>query len=256
MCRREKIMEELLQTVLHGRHAALGAALVDFSGWRMPLHYRAGILEEHLATRAGAGLFDVSHMGRFSLSGPGALALLQHVLSSDAAALVPGSAQYTLIPNARGGARDDAYLYCFRAEEYLLVVNAANRTADWRYLQEMLPRFPGVALEDRTAAVAMLALQGPRAEEILRGLVDGGALPEPRKNALGEVSLGGIRCPLSRTGYTGEPIGFECFPAAADAPRLWDLLLERGAAPVGLGARDTLRLEAGLPLYGHEGRRA
>lgn len=245
-------MGELLQTVLYGRHVTLGATLVDFGGWRMPLHYRTGIVEEHLATRAGAGLFDVSHMGRFSLSGSGALPFLQHVLTSNAAALLPGFAQYTLLPTAGGGARDDAYLYRFRADEYLLVVNAANRDADWRYLQERLPDFPGAVMEDRSGAVAMLALQGPRSREILQGVITAGSLPEPLKNALGEVTIAGMAVPLSRTGYTGEPLGFECFPAAADAPRLWDLLLARGAVPVGLGARDTLRLEAGLPLYGHE----
>jgi aminomethyltransferase len=191
-------------------------------------------------------------MCRFALSGPGALPFLQHVLTNNATALDPGFAQYTMIPDESGGTRDDAYLYRFTAREYLLVVNAANRAADWRYLQEKLPDFPGVEIEDRTEAVAMLALQGPRSREILAGAIGGGALPEPLRNTLGEVTIAGIRVPLSRTGYTGEPLGFECFPAAADAPRLWDLLLARGATPAGLGARDTLRLEAGLPLYGHE----
>ena len=245
-------MGELLKTVLHGKHVALGATMVDFGGWHMPLQYRGGIVEEHLATRKGAGLFDVSHMGRFIVRGSGALAFLQHVLSNNAAALDPGFAQYTMIPNDRGGALDDAYLYRFIPGEYLLVVNAANRTADWRYLQDMLPRFPGTELEDVSERMAMISLQGPSSRSILQGLIGAAALPEPLKNALGSVSVAGKKILVSRTGYTGEPLGFELFLAAADAPGLWDLLHQKGATPVGLGARDTLRLEAGLPLYGHE----
>ena len=245
-------MGELLKTVLHENHVALGATMVDFGGWHMPLQYREGIVEEHLATRKGAGLFDVSHMGRFIVRGAGALAFLQHVLSNNAAALDPGFAQYTMIPNDRGGALDDAYLYRFTPDEYLLVVNAANRAADWRYLKDMLPCFPGTELEDVSERMAMLSLQGPSSRSILQGLIGAGALPEPLKNALATVSIAGKEILVSRTGYTGEPLGFELFLAAADAPRLWDLFLEKGATPVGLGARDTLRLEAGLPLFGHE----
>ena len=244
-------MGELLKTVLHERHLSLGATMVDFGGWHMPVQYR-GIVEEHLATRRDAGLFDISHMGRFAVRGAGALAFLQHLLSNNAAALDPGFAQYTMIPNEKGGALDDAYLYRFIPGEYLLVVNAANRDADWRYLQEALPGFPDTELEDISGKIAMISLQGPRSRAILQEAIDGGSIPEPLKNALGTVSIEGRSILVSRTGYTGEPLGFECFVPAADAPRLWDLFLEKGAVPVGLGARDTLRLEAGLPLYGHE----
>jgi aminomethyltransferase len=245
-------MGELQKTVLHDKHVALGATMVDFGGWHMPIQYPAGIVEEHLATRRAAGLFDVSHMGRFAVRGAGALAFLQHVLTNNAAALDPGFAQYTMIPNERGGALDDAYLYRFVAHEYLLVVNAANREADWRYFQETLPRFPGVQMEDLSERIAMLSLQGPASRSILQGVISAGPLPEPLKNALSRVSIAGKEVLTARTGYTGEPLGFECFLPAEAAPALWDLFLEKGAVPVGLGARDTLRLEAGLPLYGHE----
>jgi aminomethyltransferase len=245
-------MGELLKTVLHGEHISLGASMVDFGGWHMPLQYRNGIVEEHLATRKSAGLFDVSHMGRFIVRGAGALSFLQHVLSNNAAALDTGFAQYTMIANDYGGALDDAYLYRFTPDEYLLVVNAANRDADWRYLQEMLALFPSAQMEDVSESMAMISLQGPSSRAMLQKLIGSGGLPEPIKNAIRSSSIRGKKVLISRTGYTGEPLGFEFFLAAADAPWLWDLFLEKGAIPVGLGARDTLRLEAGLPLFGHE----
>lgn len=244
-------MDGLLRTVLDDRHQKWGAVPVDFGGWRMPLHYRGGIVAEHLAIRSGAGLFDVSHMGRFALRGAGSLPFLRRLCTNDAAVLVPGAGQYTLIPNESGGALDDAYLYRRRDESYLLVVNAANRKRDWRHLQAVAADVSDLTLEDCTGSLAMLSLQGPRSESILRGLAEGGSLPD-RKNALDEIVIAGMPLPLSRTGYTGEPLGFECFPSAADAGRIWDRLLASGAAPAGLGARDTLRLEAALPLYGHE----
>jgi aminomethyltransferase len=245
-------MTELLRTPLHGRHRDLQATLVPFGGWEMPVQYPAGIVQEHLATRRQAGLFDVSHMGRFRVGGPEALALLQHALSANAAALEPGEAQYTVIPNAGGGALDDAYLYRFRPEEFLLVVNAANRDRDWRHLNALAARFPGAALEDLTGAVAMLSLQGPASREILAAVAGADALPEPLRNRLARGRFEGAELGVARTGYTGEPVGFELFVDAAQAIPLWDRLLGAGAQPVGLGARDTLRLEAGLPLYGHE----
>ncbi|MDA8123792.1 MAG: glycine cleavage system aminomethyltransferase GcvT [Deltaproteobacteria bacterium] len=245
-------MGELQKTVLHAKHLAQGAQMVDFGGWDMPIQYPRGIVEEHLATRRGAGLFDVSHMGRFRVRGKGALAFLQYCLSNDAAGLETGMAQYTMIPNEAGGARDDAYLYRFTGDEYLLVVNAGNKDADWRYLQEMATRFPGTELEDLSAAMAMVSLQGPDSESILAGLVGTAALPKIRKNALSRAQFAGKELLIARTGYTGDPVGCECFLPAAAVFSLWDAFLERGAVPVGLGARDTLRLEAGLPLYGHE----
>ncbi len=245
-------MEALRKTVLHERHAALGAHLVPFSGWDMPLHYRPGILKEHLATRKEAGLFDVSHMGRFLVSGKNALSFLQHVLTNNAAALEVEESQYTLVADAQGNAIDDAYLYRFLEESYLLVVNAANTQKDWAHFNAVLKDFEDVRLEDQTEALSMLSLQGPRSKAILMELVDSGRLPEPMRNALSTAVIAGATVRIGRTGYTGEPICFELFLGREETPALWDTILSKGASPVGLGARDTLRLEAALPLYGHE----
>jgi aminomethyltransferase len=253
-------MTDLMRTALHATHTALGARMVDFAGWDMPLMYPTGVVAEHLATRRGAGLFDVSHMGRFIIRGDGGLGFLQRVLSNNATALEVGQSQYTFLPTETGGAVDDAYLYRFFPDEYLLVVNAANRETDWAHLYDR----PTAAItgdelaattftmEDHTADLAMLSLQGPLSREIISGLLAEGSLPEPRRNELSVVRLGSARVLLGRTGYTGEPLCFELFFSAEHAPALWDLLLEKGAVPCGLGARDTLRLEAGLPLYGNE----
>jgi len=240
----------LFQTPLHARHVALGGKMVDFAGWDMPLTYPTGTVEEHLATRGHAGLFDVSHMGRFIIGGAGALAFLQRALSNNAAALDLYQAQYTFITTETGGAVDDAYLYRFYEDEFLLVVNAANRQKDWDHLQQFVG--PGVTLEDRSEQLAMLCLQGPLSREIVGDILEAGVLPEPKRNELSIVTIAGTELLLARTGYTGEPLCFEFFIPSERATALWDLLIERGAVPCGLGARDTLRLEAGLPLYGHE----
>ena len=242
----------LQQTILHDRHLALKAQMVDFGGWDMPIQYPAGILQEHLATRKRAGLFDVSHMGRFRVAGRGALPFLQRVLTNNAAALAVGKSHYSILANANGGAIDDAYLYRFTDGEFLLVVNAANRQKDWNHLQTALAEFADVALEDQSEALAMISLQGPESLRILTPLIESGSLPEAKRNALSSGAMFGQPVLIARTGYTGEPLGFELFVPAALAGRIWDALCEGGAAPVGLGARDTLRLEAGLPLYGHE----
>jgi aminomethyltransferase len=242
------------RTVLFNRHVELGAKIVEFAGWDMPISYPTGIVAEHLATRKEAGLFDVSHMGRFIIRGAGALRLLQYVLSSNVEALTAQrlTAQYTLIPDEAGGAIDDAYLYHFVEDEYLLVVNAANRLKDWQHFQALLKDFDEVELIDRTDDLAMLALQGPKSREILAQVIQAGQLPEPMRNALSIVTINGVTVMVGRTGYTGEPLCFECFVNREAALMLWDLFMAKGATPVGLGARDTLRLEAGLPLYGHE----
>ena len=161
-------------------------------------------------------------------------------------------AQYTLIPTETGGAVDDAYLYRFQSDEYLLVVNAANRDKDWRHLQNFITDFHEVQIVDHTREMAMLSLQGPESRKILQDIISKGQLPEPGRNCVSAVSISGIEVLLARTGYTGEPICFELFMDSHHATVLWQRLLDKGAAPVGLGARDTLRLEAGLPLYGHE----
>lgn len=240
------------RTVLYQEHIAGGANFTDFAGWEMPLHYREGILQEHLATRRAAGLFDVSHMGRFRFSGEDVLPFLQHVLSNNAAALEPGTSQYTLIPTPRGGALDDAYLYHFERGSYLLVVNAANRQRDWAHFESEARAFGAVHMEDVSSDLAMLSLQGPKAKDIVTALLEQGMLPEPMRNRLGTIFLAGVPVKIARTGYSGEPLCFELFMESRLAPDLWRRFVEQGAVPVGLGARDTLRLEAGLPLYGHE----
>jgi aminomethyltransferase len=243
---------DLERTALYDRHVAAGGRMVDFAGWAMPLQYAAGIVGEHLATRSSAGLFDVSHMGRFLVGGRDALAFLQRLLTNNAAALEVDQAQYTIIADEAGGALDDAYLYRFAAAEYLLVVNAANREKDWAHFTREAAAFSGLALHDATRELAMIALQGPRSRDILAGVIGGGRLPEPLRNECATVEAVGAAVRVGRTGYTGEPLCFELFVAAQAAPRLWDALLAGGATAAGLGARDTLRLEAGLPLYGCE----
>ena len=245
-------MQKLLETVLYRQHLKAGAQLVNFGGWNMPVQYRTGIVQEHLSTRSHAGIFDVSHMGRFIIGGSSALEFLQHVLSNNAAGLEVGDSQYTLIPNERGGAIDDAYLYRFVPDQYLLVVNASNREKDRIHFQSILHRFPQVQFVDQTDTIAMISLQGPLSRDMLSSVMDAGHLPDPIKNRLSIVTLQGVQAWISRTGYTGEPIGFEIFIPATSAPAIWEQLIDKGACPVGLGARDTLRLEAGLPLYDHE----
>jgi len=242
---------------LYDEHLKLGARMVAFGGWDMPLQYPRGILAEHLATRKYGGLFDISHMGRLRIGGQDALPFLQYVLTSNAAALLPGNAQYTMLPDETGGAIDDGYLYRVSEDAYLLVVNAANTEQDWDRLQQYASRFPDLNLEDVTGQVAMFALQGPKAKAVLEAAIgDKSGTPEPVRNHLTTTKIMGASVTVARTGYTGEPLGFELFPPADIAVSFWRQLLdagkEHGIVPVGLGARDTLRLEAGLPLYGHE----
>ncbi len=250
-------MEKMKHTPLYDEHIKLGAKMVEFGGWEMPLHYARGILAEHLATRKCGGLFDISHMGRFRIGGGDALPFLQYVLTNNAAALLPGIAQYTMLPDETGGAVDDGYLYCTSEQDYLLVVNAANTEPDWQWLQKHMARFPKLVLKDVTGQLAMLALQGPKTKAVLEAIPgDRTRIPEPIWNHLTNSEFMSTFMTVSRTGYTGEPLGFELFPPVDIAVSLWRELLEAGAeygiVPVGLGARDTLRLEAGLPLYGHE----
>lgn len=254
MILQEIAVSELKTTPVTFWHKAHGGRMTAFAGWQMPLHFSAGILQEHLTVRRYGGMFDVSHMGRFRVTGPGAVTFLQRVLSSDVAALAPWRAQYTILPREDGSALDDAYLFRF-GEEYWLVVNAANTEADWVHLVEESKKF-SVTLNNLTADTAMFAVQGPQSESLLQRLLTGGRLPEAGRNALSEADLDGISVKISRTGYTGEPIGFEVFLAAENAASLWQRLIEAGEplgiTAIGLGARDTLRLEAGLTLFGHE----
>lgn len=246
----------LNQTPLNAWHRSHGGKMVDFEGWDMPVQYQEGILAEHLATRRYGGMWDVSHMGRLRIGGGDRLAFLQHVLTNNAEALEPDRAQYTLIPNEQGGAIDDAYLYRFGEDDYILVVNASNRRQDLEHLRRHAAAFSDLTLEDCTASLGMIAFQGPLTGEVLESLLEDGVLPEPRRNSLSHGRLAGADLLISRTGYTGEPICFELFVPADRVPAVWEALVEagspRGILVCGLGARDTLRLEAFLPLYGHE----
>ncbi|MCD6175716.1 MAG: glycine cleavage system aminomethyltransferase GcvT [Planctomycetes bacterium] len=245
-------MEQVQRTVFYQSHVDAGAKMVDFAGWKMPIQYSDGIVTEHLLTRKHAGLFDVSHMGRFQITGSQAIAFLQYVLTNDCAKLAIGQAQYTILANKMGGAVDDAFLYCPEEGAFLLVVNASNKDKDWEHLQKHLANFPEVQMDDVSDSLAMIALQGPESETILRSLVTDGMLPKSKRNALGSVTLAGVEVLAARTGYTGESVCFELFIPLDGAVSVWNKILGAGAKPVGLGARDTLRLEAGLPLYGHE----
>ena len=245
-------MSELKRTQLYDVHVAAGATMVDFGGWEMPIQYPSGIIAEHLYTRQVCGLFDVSHMGRLLIEGPQRKEFLQHVLTSNVSALDLNMAQYCIIPNENGCAVDDAYLYLFQEDSYLLVVNAANIDKDLEHLNRALSGFD-CTITNISAEWASIAVQGPKSKEMLMTLT-GGESPtkEPTKNSLGTVSLEGHQARIAKTGYTGEPLGYEVYVRSEDVVWLWNRLVELGARPAGLGARDTLRMEASFPLYGHE----
>jgi len=230
------------RTALHGIHRRLGARMVDFHGWEMPLQY-SGILEEHRAVRTRAGLFDLGHMGRVRVRGPGRRAFLQNLLTVDVERIPPGRCRYTFFLTPHGTILDDLILYAGR-EDDLLVLNASNREKDLAWMERHRP--PGVEIEDQTFSLALLAVQGPESLPTVRKALDLDPAPLGYYThaAFGEILI-------SRTGYTGED-GFEIFLPLARAAGAWERLRECGAVPVGLGARDTLRTEAGMPLYGNE----
>ena len=255
----------LLETPLAAWHAAHGGRMVDFAGWTMPVQY-ASIVEEHLATRRAAGLFDVSHMGRLSVTGPAAIAWLDSLLSRRVADLAPGQVRYTLVTSDEGptgvSILDDA-LVAREADardgspRLSLVVNASNRDRVVAWLKSRLPA-AGVTLADHTRDTAMIAVQGPRAVELVAGLcttADAERITALKNYRATTAAVAGRPAAVSRTGYTGED-GLELVVAAADAVAVWEAIIAAGAmvglVPCGLGARDTLRLEAGMPLYGHE----
>ena len=244
-------MSDLKHTQLYRAHTQAGASMVDFGGWEMPMQYPSGIVAEHLFTRHACSLFDVSHMGRLLVEGPDRLAFLQHVLTSNVTSLDVNTAQYCILSASDGSAIDDAYLYRFEEDRYLLVVNAANTDKDLRHLRAALEGY-NCTITNITADFAAIAVQGPKSKELLQTLSGGAALTEPMRNALNTLTLEGRPVRIAKTGYTGEPLGYEVYMQSADALWLWNRLVELGAQPAGLGARDTLRLEAGLPLYGHE----
>jgi aminomethyltransferase len=248
-----EVAKPLRTTPLHARHVELGARMVPFAGWEMPIQY-ASILDEHRTVRSAVGVFDLSHMGEVQIGGPEALAFTRYAVVSDPGTLEPGQAQYSMLCDETGGIIDDLIVY--RTDDgYLIVCNASNRDVVVEHLDAL--RDHGdfeVTVEDRSDRTALIAPQGPSAAELLGGLTD---LPLSElgyyRSMRGRVA--GVDCLVARTGYTGED-GFELFCDARRAPQLWDALLEAGAPlgakPCGLGSRDTLRLEAGMPLYGNE----
>lgn len=242
------------KTVLNQVHRELGARMVEFGGWDMPVQY-AGVIAEHLAVRSAAGLFDVSHMGEFEVSGPDAFAFLQFATINDLSSLVDGQVQYSALCYPDGGIVDDITLYRFGAEKYMLCVNAANIDKDFAWLQELEAQREGnYQVINRSADFAQLALQGPNAAAIL-GVLTSVDLLSLKTYYFCESDVAGMAMIVSRTGYTGED-GFELYCAPKDAESLWQTLMAQGTpqglVPVGLGARDTLRLEKAYALYGHE----
>ncbi|MGH7815820.1 MAG: glycine cleavage system aminomethyltransferase GcvT, partial [Candidatus Binatia bacterium] len=241
----------LKRTPLFSAHRRAGAKMVEFAGWQMPVQYR-GVIEEHLAVRSHGGLFDVSHMGEIEVRGAGALEFCQQMTANDLARLKVFQAQYNLLLNDQGGVVDDVIVYRVKQDAYFICVNASNSEKDFNWLREHASG--AVEVENQSAMYAQLALQGPAAAKILQA-VTAHRLDEIKSFHFAFADVAAIRCMVARTGYTGED-GFELYCHVGAAERLWDALLEAGAPegliPVGLGARDTLRLEKAYPLYGHE----
>ena len=241
----------LKRTPLYAAHRRAGAKMVEFAGWEMPVQYR-GVIEEHLAVRSRAGLFDVSHMGEIEITGADAPEFCQRISANDVARMKVSQAQYNLLLNDRGGVVDDVIFYRLEHNHFLVCVNAANSDKDFRWVREHTKGKVEVA--DVSARYAQLALQGPLAAKILQPLT-ALQLGEIKSFHFAYGDVGSIRCLVARTGYTGED-GFELYCQSGDAERLWNALMKGGAAeglvPACLGARDTLRLEKAYPLYGHE----
>ena len=234
-------MQTLRRTPLHERHVALGARMVPFAGWEMPVQYE-GVIQEHRAVREDCGAFDVSHMGELEVEGPRARELLQALLSNDLDRVEPGGAQYTLLTNEQGGIVDDLIVYELDPFRFLLIVNASNREIDFNWLRER--EVPGSDVRDISDEYGLIAVQGPRTLERLE-------LPTAPAFTFAEGEVAGITCMVNRTGYTGEE-GVELLVMADETAALWDAVLDRGAKPCGLGARDSLRLEVCYPLHGND----
>jgi aminomethyltransferase len=242
--------DELKRTPLYDHHVAAGAKIVPFAGFEMPVQYRGGITAEHRCVRTAAGVFDVSHMGEFEVSGKDALALVSYVTSNDPAALEVGQVQYSALLHPSGGIVDDCLVYRF-ADRLMLVVNAANIAKDWAHISSHAGGFD-VRLADVSDRTALLALQGPDAQKVLAPLCPDLSLESLGYYRFTAGRVAAVPCVVSRTGYTGED-GFEIYHAPEDAAKLWGaLVVKSGVPPCGLGARDSLRLEVFYPLYGND----
>ena len=242
----------LKRTPLHDAHRRAGARMVPFAGWDMPVQYE-GVRPEHVAVRTGAGLFDVSHMGEIETRGARAGDFLRHLLTNDIAKVAPGGAQYSLMCREDGGVLDDLFTYRLApdsgGERFLTVVNASNAESDLDWFRRQAEAWDGVEVVDRSADYAMLALQGPAALDVLADVLQDGPVPDRFRHS--EAVVAGVPALVCRTGYTGED-GVELLLAPAGATGAWGALVDRGAKPAGLGARDTLRLEVCYPLYGND----
>lgn len=241
------------RTPLYEAHVTASARLVDFAGWEMPIHY-SGVIDEYQAVRQAAGLFDVSHMGRISVQGSGAVAYLQHVTTNDVSALQSLQSQYSMVCNPDGGIKDDVFVYKLNPDDFLVCANASNRAKIAAWFHDEARTFEGVKVEDRSNRTAQLALQGPRSREIL--IKSGIPQVESLKARHGvQIVLGEVSMLVTRTGYTGE-LGFELYLPASHAPAIWERLMAQGKAiglkPAGLGSRDLLRLEMAYLLYGND----
>lgn len=236
------------RTPLHQEHLAAGAKMVDFAGYEMPISY-AGLKEEHQAVRNAVGMFDVSHMGEVMIEGPDALAFVQWISSNDAQILNPGDVQYSCMPNGQGGIVDDLLVYCLASDKFMLVVNASNLTKDLAWMHDQ-NRF-NITITDCSSEYALIALQGPKAAAVLGPLCDQPSPDALKYYTFRQGQVAGVPALISATGYTGAG-GFELYLHCDDAPAVWQALMEVGVPPCGLGARDTLRLEAGFCLYGND----
>ena len=243
--------ETLLKTPLYDRHVHYGGKMVPFAGYELPVQYETGVMREHRAVRENVGMFDVSHMGEIAFRGPDALSNLQRLLCNDFSTLQDGHARYSPMLNEQGGVVDDVLVYRKAQDDYMMVVNAANRHKDVAHI--FIHRFGNVEIEDISDGICQIAVQGPRAEALLRTLTN--QIPQKYYSFIDHVGVYGMEFLLSRTGYTGED-GFELYVKAEDGPKLFDMLYRHGVSfgltLCGLGCRDTLRLEAAMPLYGHE----
>lgn len=242
-----------LKTPLYDAHVKAGGKIVPFGGYLLPVQYKTGVIKEHMAVRTQAGLFDVSHMGEILCEGKDALKNLQMLLTNSFENMVDGQARYSPMCNEKGGTVDDLIVYKKSDEHYFIVVNAANKDKDYQWM--LSHQFGEVTFTDVSAQYAQLALQGPRSIEILKKLTDEENIPKKYYHAVFDTEVAGMPCIISKTGYTGE-LGVELYFDSSLAEKMWDTVLEAGAEegliPCGLGARDTLRMEAAMPLYGHE----
>lgn len=249
-------MSELKRTPLYGEYEKFGAKTIDFGGWELPVQF-TGIIHEHELTRTRVAMFDVSHMGEIKVTGKDSLPFLQRLVTNDVAKLVPNRAQYSFMLNENGGTIDDFLIYMLAEDDYLLVVNAENRKKDYEWLLQHKRKDEHVEITDVSDSYGLIAVQGPKAVDVIAAMTDTDINGLRPFSFLQDVKLSDVDVPvmLSRTGYTGED-GFEIYIEADQTPELWRALLKHGEPfglePAGLGARDTLRFEAGLPLYGQE----